>query len=106
MVVDADGTEHHRLEGFLPKTEFLSQLALGLARAAFDHGRWEEAEAAFDQVLQDYPDTEAAPEALYWRGVTRYKASGEAADLTATAEEFQRRYTDTPWARKASVWAG
>ena len=47
--------------------------------------------------------TEAA-EAIYWSGVSRYKATGDAAALGETAESFTREHQDSPWATKASVW--
>lgn len=47
-----------------------------------------------------------APEALYWAGVSKYKASGDPGALARTAEAFRTRFTDSPWAKKASVWSG
>ena len=46
-----------------------------------------------------------AAEALYWAGVAKYKATGDAAALGETAEAFSTRFRDSPWAKKASVWA-
>ncbi|MBA3258411.1 MAG: hypothetical protein H0T68_02960 [Gemmatimonadales bacterium] len=51
-------------------------------------------------------DSEAGAEALYWVGVSRYKASNDAAALADTARQFRERYQDTSWAKKASVWDG
>jgi len=36
--------------------------------------------------------------------VARYKAMNDPTALSATAEEFRTRYSDTSWAKKASVW--
>ena len=106
LVVDASGDERHRIEGFLPATDFLAQLELGLSKSAFANGRFADAEERFRKVVQDYPDTESAPEALYWAGVSRYKGSGDAAALAETAKGFRDRYQDTSWAKKSSVWGG
>jgi len=54
--------------------------------------------------VQQFPHTDAAPEALYWAGVARYKATGNAASLNDTARAFTQRYQDSTWAKKASVW--
>jgi len=35
---------------------------------------------------------------------SRYKATNDAAALAGTAEAFSRRYQDSVWAKKASVW--
>lgn len=105
LELDADGTERHRIEGFLPAPDFLAQLTLGLAQIAFRRQDWAEAEHLFRDVVERYPESEAAPEALYWEGVTRYKGSGDGAALAETAQAFAERYQDTSWAKKASVWA-
>jgi TolA-binding protein len=57
-------------------------------------------------VVDRYPRSEAAAEARYWAGVSRYKATGEAAALADTSRQFKAGYADTSWAKKASVWAG
>ncbi len=104
LIVDSEGHERHRIEGFLPADDFLAQLSLGLAQSAFARGKFTEAEPLFRAVVDQYPKTDAAPEALYWAGVSRYKGSGDAAALGDTARAFSTRYTDTSWAKKASVW--
>jgi thioredoxin-related protein len=38
LVLDADGKEHHRIEGFLPLDDLLAELMLGLGRIDFDAG--------------------------------------------------------------------
>ncbi|HEU4680308.1 MAG TPA: tetratricopeptide repeat protein [Gemmatimonadales bacterium] len=105
LVLDPEGTERHRIEGFLPAEDVLAQLTLGLGHSAFARQQWDEAERRFREVVERYPNTEAAPEALYWAGVARYKGKGDAKALGETAQEFSRRYKDTSWAKKASVWA-
>lgn len=105
LVIDPGGTERHRIEGFLPAEDLLAQLTLGLGHSAFAHQQWDEAERRFREVLSRFPNTEAAPEALYWAGVARYKATHDGTALSDTAREFTRRYQDSTWAKKASVWA-
>ena len=105
LVIDPEGTERHRVEGFLPAEDLLAQLTLGLGHSAFARGQWEEAEKRFREVVNRYPGTEGAPEALYWAGVSRYKGKGDAGALGQTAREFSQRYQDTSWAKKASVWS-
>jgi len=104
LVVDPTGEERHRVEGFLPAADLLAQLELGLARSEFARSNFAEAERRFREVVQRYPESEVAPEALYWAGVARYKATGDASALGETAKKFQERYRDSSWAKKASVW--
>ena len=104
LVLDEDGEERHRIEGFLPADDFLAQLALGVAKAAFSHARFPAAEEGFREVVTRHPDTDAAAEAQYWAGVAQYKATGDAKALAETARSFRDRYAGTSWAKKASVW--
>jgi hypothetical protein len=104
LIIDRAGTERHRIEGYVPADEFLAQLELGLAKSAFARGRFDESERRFRSIVERYRSSQAAPEALYWAGVSRYKATNDAAALTDTARQFASRFTDSPWATKASVW--
>ena len=105
QVLDPDGTKRHQFEGFLPPDDFLAQLKIGLAHSAFARQQWKEAESRYEDIVKALPSTDAAAEALYWLGVSRYKDSGDGAFLQQTAEAFKTRYHDSTWAKKASVWA-
>jgi TolA-binding protein len=104
MVIDPDGEERHRIEGFLPPDEFLSQLKLGLAKSAFARSHFAEAERRFREIVALHPATDAAPESLYWAGVANYKGTGDGKALQDTYAAFRDRYQQTTWAQKASVW--
>jgi len=106
LILGPEGDERHRIEGFLDRDEFLGQLALGLARSDFKDAKWSDAEARFDEVVVQFPNTAAAAEALYWAGVSRYKATNDNTALADTARAFRQRYQDSVWAKKSSVWAG
>lgn len=103
--MDPDGVERARIEGYLPKNEFRAQLEMGLARIAFMSKQWEDAEKRYADVAAHYPETPAAPEAVYWRGVSRYQESHDAAVLASVAAELAGSYHDSVWAQKASVWS-
>ena len=105
LVVSPEGKELHRIEGFLPADDFLAQLEMAVAKAAFSRSDFTNAERRYRDVLEKYPRTESAPEAMYWAGVSRYKGSNDASALQETAREFSKRYQDSAWAKKASVWA-
>lgn len=104
LFLDPGGTERYRFEGYLPVPDFLGHLILGRAHVAFAMNEWREAEKSFQEILDRDPESEIAPEALYWRGVARYKASESPAALAETAAEFTKRYVESSWAKKASVW--
>lgn len=105
MVLDPDGKEQYRFEGYLPPEDFLAQLELGLAKSDFAHGAFTDAERRFREIVQKYSKSETAAEAAYWAGVSKYKANGDAVALRETAAETKRLYPASSWAKKASVWA-
>ena len=105
LIVDSDEKERHRVEGFLPADEFLGQLQLGLGHALFARQKFAEAEQQFRDVTENLTGTESAAEAMYWAGVSRYKATNDASALKATAQAFKDRYQNSIWAKKASIWA-
>lgn len=104
IVLDEDGVERHRVEGFLPKDDFLAQLELGLARIAFEHGELKDAARRFQEIVEHHPRSVVAPQARYWAGVSRYKASNDAGALKQTAHDIAERWPGTEWATKASIW--
>jgi hypothetical protein len=105
LVLDSNGVERLRIEGYLPRDEFRAQLEMGLARVAFMQKQWADAERRYAQVVEHYPDSKVAPEALYWRGVSHYKRTNDHAVLGEMANTFAEKYQDSVWALKASVWS-
>lgn len=106
LVVDPAGSERHRFEGYLPVDEFLPQLEMGLAQAAFGRSQFADAERRFQDLAARYPHSDVAPEALYWSGVSQYKATGNGAALGETSRQLTKQYPNSVWTKKASVWAG
>lgn len=104
LVIDPDGVERHRIEGFIPADEMAAQLLLGLGHVAFYAKQYADAGRRFREVLTAYPDSEAAPEAQYWAGVSSYKATKNADALAETARAFEQRYQGSIWAKKSAVW--
>jgi hypothetical protein len=103
IVLDPSGKERHRTEGFVDADTLLNQLRLGLAQAAFGNSQWDDAERYFEEVASS-GDADAAPEAAYWAGVTRYKRSGDPTALGATHKRLNADFAGSSWAKKTSVW--
>jgi tetratricopeptide (TPR) repeat protein len=104
LILDDQGQERHRIEGFLPPDDFRAQLALGLGKAAFAAGRWGEAEEFYQGIVRDLPKSDSAAEALYWAGVSKYKATQDGSALAETGRALKEKYPDSTWAKKGSVW--
>ncbi len=105
IVLDSDGVERHRIEGFLPVDDLLAQLQLGLGKLSFQQQKYDVAEKRFRAVCEGCASSGAAPEACYWAGVSAYKAANDPAPLRETARLLKDRYPESEWSRKASVWS-
>jgi hypothetical protein len=105
LIMDSEGAERLRVEGYLPKDEFRAHLEMGLARVAFMRKKWADAERRYARVVERHPDSKVAAEAVYWRGVCRYKQTNDHTVLGEVPEQLKERYADTVWALKASVWS-
>ena len=95
LIADSTGAERHRIEGFLPADDFLGQLALGVAKAAFARQDYATAERLYRDVVERFPDTDAAAEARYLdrrlalpRHQRRRRAEGDGAGVHAAVPGF------------------
>lgn len=104
IIPDQNGKERHRMVGFLPKEDFLAQLQLGIAKVAFSTRKYEEARKGFAAVGRLHEGTSAAPEGIFWAGVSAYRGTGKNAPLAQTAGELRAKYPESDWAKKASVY--
>jgi hypothetical protein len=104
LMLDASGDERHRIEGFLPLPEFVPQLEFGAGRISFSGGNYQDSERRLRSIVDEFPDSDIAPEALYWAGVSKYKATNDSAALHETAAALEQKYPASAWAKKGSVW--
>ena len=104
IILDEDGAERRRSEGYLPWDEFRAELEMALARVAAMNKNWAEAGRLYQGVLERFPDSKVAPEALYWEGVSRYKATNDHTVLGEMPGKFKKRYPDSEWALKTAAW--
>jgi thiol-disulfide isomerase/thioredoxin len=105
VILDADGDEHYRFVGFLRPEDFAGQIMLGRGKAEFNLDHLEEAVQCFQEILVRYPKTDAAPEAQYLLGVSKYKASHDPKELKLGFEVLQKDYPQSEWTKKAQVYA-
>jgi TolA-binding protein len=66
---------------------------------------WAEAEHRYKQVAEQHPSAAAAADALYWAGVSQYKISHDHSLLGEYAKQLQKKYPESIWTARASVWA-
>jgi tetratricopeptide (TPR) repeat protein len=104
IVLDYYGKEHQRTVGFLPPEEFVPSLMLGMGKIDFETGQFEAAIRHFDTLLAEYPGSHAAPEAIYLRGVSGYKASHDPAPLKEAYERLKAGYPTSEWVKRAEPY--
>jgi len=102
--MDPNGKERWRLEGYLPRGEFRVFLEMGLARVDFMRKDFADADGRYSAMLEQFPNSKYAPEALFWQGVSRYSASHDHTVLGKTAKAFTEKYQDSIWALKSLPW--
>ena len=104
LVMDSEGVERYRIEGYLPKTSFRARLEMGLGRVAFMKKKFADAEKIYASVVENYAETTAVPEAIYWRGVCHYKATNDHTVLGEVAKELIEKYPGDEWTLKSGPW--
>jgi hypothetical protein len=102
VFLDGEGLEHHRFIGFLPPDEFAAQIHLAGARAAFNRGAWEESARRYAQIAEKFPETDAAPESVYWIGVCDFKRTKNVERIYEQGRETAKRYPNHIWGKKLS----
>ncbi len=104
VLLDSDGRERARIEGYLPNMDFVAALQNALGRIALVHKQYADAERWYDQVVTDYGQSHFAAEAMYWLAVARYKATSDHTVLGKAAEELRNAYRSSVWTSKAIPW--
>ena len=102
--MDEEGKERWRLEGYLPKDEFRAFLEMGLARVAFMKKNFTDAEQRYKNIIERFPASKFAPEAVYYLGVSRYSVSHDHVVLGDTAKELAEKYLDNEWQLRSLPW--
>jgi hypothetical protein len=101
IVLDADGKEHRRSQGYLDAPRFLAEMALARIHAAVDRQDFQKAKSLSDEVQQmTRGDAEREPEALYWTSVAAYKASGDSQNLIGGWNRLLDDFPQSDWAKK------
>ncbi len=102
LILDSNGTEYYRLNGFLPPDEFIPQLEFGLGMMELEKQDYKTASAQLKSVVENYSKSNVAPEAQYWFGVSGYKASHNVEALLNAWRKLKNDYPNSIWAKKVS----
>ncbi|MBV8300185.1 MAG: hypothetical protein JO083_11645 [Candidatus Eremiobacteraeota bacterium] len=99
-VLDADGTELYRWNGYLPPAEFAPQLIAAVAHARLRRKEYDKAKALYEEVLRRFPTALVAAEAQYYAGVSAYRASHSANDLLHAWHDLEKSHPESEWTVK------
>lgn len=102
-MLEADGFEYYRWNGYLPPFEFLPQLLVAEAHARLRQKNIEAAADIYNDVVERFPTSRVAPEAAYYAAVGNYRASKNSVDLMKGWEKPRRRYPDSDWRLKQTM---
>lgn len=100
--MDPTGQAHHTNVGYFAPQEFMAECSFGLGRVAAGTGDWKAASEHFKRTSERWPDSFAAPAALYWRGVAQKQATGDVDKLLTSWRRLQKAHPDSSWAAKVS----
>jgi hypothetical protein len=101
-ILNHDGYEMYRWDGFLPPPEFMARALCGFARAYLRLKRFDRAEAIYVDVLKRFSTTYAAPEAQYYLGVARYRRDPQSDELLTQWANLRSRYPESEYRVKQS----
>ena len=104
IMLDSKGKEHHRTIGFLSAQELIPSLMLGMAKCHFDLERFQEALSILEKLLAEFSNSDSAPEAIYLRGVSRYKSIHDPKPLKEAYERLEKEYPSSEWTKRASPY--
>jgi len=101
-VLDADGKEHRRSQGYLDPKRFLAEMSLARLQAAIDRQEFQQARQLSEETRRlTTGDPVREPEALYWSSVAAYKASNDSNNLVQGWNQLLDEFPASDWARKA-----
>ena len=101
ILLDLDGNEVYRDEGFLPPEGLIPALVLGLGKVRLNAGQYDQAISQFKEVASKYPKSDQAPEAIYFLGVARFKSTHDMKPLKEAYETLKAKYPASSWTNKA-----
>lgn len=101
ILLDASGIEHHRITGFISPEEFLPSILLGISKASIYRDRFSWALVVLERILMDYPKSASVPEAIYLRGICRYRSTYNSRSLKEAFEKLQVDYPTIDWRKWA-----
>lgn len=104
MIMDQDGVEHFRFTGFLPPEELCARIILDGAKAELNLKSLALSAKCLGEVVEKYPGTYAAPEALYYQAVVQFVESHDPKVLRSGLERLKQLFPLSEWTLRAKPY--
>lgn len=104
ILLDTEGNEVYRNEGFLPPDSLNPALMLGIGRLELQHANYAKAASLFSDIVSKYAQSEEAPEAVYFMGVARFKTTKDLKAMKKAYEDLKSKYPNSSWTKKAQPY--
>jgi thioredoxin-related protein len=104
ILLDAEGNEVYRSEGFLPPDNLIPALILGIGKLELQHAVYDKAASHFSNIVSKYSESDEAPEAVYFLGVARFKATHDLKAMRDAYENLKAKYPKSSWTKKAQPY--
>ena len=101
ITLGTDKREHHRTVGFLDPEAFIASSLLGIGKYHFDNDRFPEALTFFEKIASGHPQSDSTAEAIFLRGVSRYKNTGDPKPLKEAYETLSSQYPESEWTKRS-----
>jgi TolA-binding protein len=99
-ILEADGNELYRWNGYLPPFEFAPQLLAAVAQAHLRLKRFDSAIDMYEDVLKRFATSLVAPEAQYFLAVSKYRKTHESSELMRGWHELEKTFPASEWTVK------
>jgi hypothetical protein len=104
LILETDGTEQYRTLGFYPPKDLIPSLLIGMGKAFFNRPDRPKAREYFQRIIDEFPDSSLAPEAIYLNGVSKYIESHDVSNLIGIYDRLTSDYPGSPWVTRADPY--
>jgi len=101
LVLDQEGNEQYRTVGFMSAEELIPSLLLGIGNLHFNGDDFTKAISSYDKILSKFPQSDAAPEAIFQKGVSLYKSTDDPKPLKEAYMMLQDKYPESQWTKRS-----
>jgi len=104
LLTDSKGVEKYRTLGFYPPGELVPSLLLGMGKAFFDAPDRPAARKCFGRIIDEFPRSPQAGEAIYLSGVANYIETHDVTNLINIYDRLAADYPQDIWLTRADPY--